>query len=258
VRSALYTGVVRHRRFEPAPRQLRARVAMPLLDLDELAGGGDAARLLARLPPWLCRFERSDYLGDPRQPLAEAARDLVEERLGFRPCGVRLLTNLRTLGHNFNPLSVYFCDGSGGEPAAIVLEVTNTPWGERTCYVEATGPGGRMRRQRLAKQMHVSPFLPMDLDYLVSCTPPGERLAVRFDLRAGERRVFDADLWARRRPLGTAALAVLLAGYPLMPQRVIAGIYLHAARLFLSGVPVHPHPSTLARRRAGTSQRDAA
>ena len=46
------------------------------------------------------RFRRGDYLGDPDIPLADAVRALVAERTGTRPGGpVRLLTNLRCLGH---------------------------------------------------------------------------------------------------------------------------------------------------------------
>ena len=54
-----------------------------------------------------------------------------------RPDGpIRLLTHLRYFGHCFNPVSFYYCyDAAGERVAAVVAEVTNTPWGERHAYV---------------------------------------------------------------------------------------------------------------------------
>ena len=52
----------------------------------------------------------------PTIPLADAVRALVAERTGTRPGGpVRLLTNLRCLGHLFNPVSFYYCFDRAGE-----------------------------------------------------------------------------------------------------------------------------------------------
>jgi len=53
---------------------------------------------------------------------------------------IRILTHLRYFGYVFNPVSFYFCyDGAVGHVETIVAEITNTPWGERHCYV--LGPG---------------------------------------------------------------------------------------------------------------------
>ena len=42
----------------------------------------------------------------------------------------------RILGHAFNPLSVYFCDGADGTLQALLYEVNNT-FGERHSYLIA-------------------------------------------------------------------------------------------------------------------------
>jgi uncharacterized protein len=75
--SALYVGTIRHRRFAVRRHELRHRIAMAYLDLDELPHllGG---RLVSRRPG-LVRFRRDDYLGDPAVPLADAVRELVGE-----------------------------------------------------------------------------------------------------------------------------------------------------------------------------------
>ena len=146
---------------------------MPLLYLDEIESVTRLHPLWSDRRPAPVWFRREDFLGDRATPLPGAVRSLVEERSGLRPMGpVALLANLRTWGWLFNPISLYFCTGADGqEVEALVAEVENTPWHERHAYV--VGPPGR---HRFAKSMHVSPFLPMDVDYELRYTAPAERL----------------------------------------------------------------------------------
>ena len=144
--SCIYEGAVRHRRFEVRGHEFRYRLALAYVDLDELPTLL-SGRLVKRRPG-LVRFRRRDYLGDPRTPLADAVRELVHARTGTRPEGpVRLLTQLRSFGHCFNPVSFYYCFDRAGERLEHVLaEVTNTPWGERHTYVlSATTPADESR-----------------------------------------------------------------------------------------------------------------
>ena len=129
MRSALYEGTIRHRRFAVRNNVFRHRIAMAYIDLDELPMLL-SGRLAARRG--LVRFERGDYLGDPALPLADEVRRVVAQRLGTAPAGpVRILTHLRSFGHCFNPVSFYYCFDADEEVGAILAEVTNTPWGER-------------------------------------------------------------------------------------------------------------------------------
>jgi hypothetical protein len=178
--------------------------------------------------------------------LAEAVRDLVAQRCGHRPQGhVALLANLRTWGWLFNPISLYFCfseDGSSVEH--LVAEVENTPWHERCQYV--VGPPGT---HRFAKAMHVSPFLPMEVDYRLRYGAPAGRLVVQLDVMKDEQRLFGATLALRRRPLSRRELGRLLWDYPAMSQRVSVGIYAQAARLGLRRAPFFAHPRRREERR---------
>ncbi len=108
--SAVYEGWVRHRRFEPIEHEFRYRLFLMYLDLDELPQVLDPYPLWSARRPAPARFRRADFMGDPDRPLAECARDAVEAETGRRPAGpVRLLANLRYLGHVFNPVSFYYC-----------------------------------------------------------------------------------------------------------------------------------------------------
>ncbi len=185
-------------------------------------------------------FRRADFLGPRSVPVDQAVRDLAEQRTGRRPVGpVALLANLRTWGWLFNPISLYFCAHAGADGIeTLVAEVENTPWHERCAYV--VGPPGR---HRFAKTMHVSPFMPMDLDYELRYSAPAERLLVHFDVLGSDERLFGATLSLDRRPLDRHGLGRLLWAYPALTHRISAGIYAQAARLRRRGAPVHRHPA---------------
>jgi DUF1365 family protein len=241
--SALYEGTVRHRRNAVRPRMFSYGMYMAYIDLDELPNLLDGRLASAR--PGIVRFRRSDYFGDPQSDLAGAVRDEVESQTGVRPSGpVRLLTNLRSFGHCFNPVSFYYCfDEAGERPQAVLAHVTNTPWGERHAYVLKYDDGGCVMKGRSEKVLHVSPFMGMDHEYDWRVTHPGERLTVHIESHRDGELAFDATLSLARLELTRRSLASATARHPMTTLHVLARIYGQALRLKLRGVPVHPHPS---------------
>jgi hypothetical protein len=246
--SALYSGRLRHRRFAPRPHAFAYGITLAWLDLAELDEVFRGRWLWSTRRPAAAWMRRADYLGDPSVALDEAVRRRVEEQTGRRPRGpVRLLTQLRCLGVIFNPVSFYYCyDEPGERVEAIVAEITNTPWNERHAYVLAAPDAeraGRPLRFRFGKGFHVSPFMPMEIEYDWRFTAPGRRLAVHMvNLHEG-RPVFDASLTLERREIGTATLAAALSRQPLAAVQVLAAIYWQALRLRAKRVPFHVHPA---------------
>ena len=239
--SAIYEGTIRHRRFAVRTHEFRHRLALLYVDLGELEGllGGR----LAGVRPGLVRFRRSDYLGDPAVPLADAVRAQVERCTGRLTGGpVRLLTQLRTFGHCFNPVSFYYCFSPAEQLEAVVAEVTSTPWGERHAYVLERTDDGRILEASHAKRLHVSPFMGMEQSYLWRVAEPGPTLSVHIESLQSQRLAFDATLSMTRAPLTRRGLASVTARYPAATLRVLGLIHGHALALKLKGVPVHPHP----------------
>ena len=245
--SAIYTGVISHRRVAPA-KAFRHPLALAYVDLAELPRllGG---RLLARGPGPL-RFRRRDYLGPDTVPLDAAVRDRVDALSGHRPHGpIRLLAQLRSFGLCFNPVSFYYCFDPLGERLECVLaEVTNTPWGERHSYLLSDHmPDSRAVCGSFDKELHVSPFMAMDHAYEASATTPGATLSVRIASHRRGERTFEATLSMRRRAFDRVTVARMTARYPMATVRVLALIYGHALGLKLAGARVHPHPQAAAR-----------
>ena len=248
--SALYHGWLDHRRLVPRRHVFRYRLFMAYLDLAELDEVFRGRWLWSVRRAALARFDRRDHLGDPAQPLGEAVRELVADRIGRRPEGpIRLLTHLRYFGYEFNPVSFYYCfDAADRIVQTVVAEVHNTPWGERHCYVlHPDTPGDESLRARSAKSMHVSPFQPMGLLYDWQLHTPGDALVVHMTLRPAEPAaaapIFGATLSLERVPITGPALARTLLRFPWMTAKVIAAIHWEALRLWLKRVPVHDHPT---------------
>jgi DUF1365 family protein len=243
--SAIFRGTLAHARRTPRPHAFSYDVWLLYLDLGELPGllAGPGPLGTGRFSP--LSFRREDYLAGEAD-LAEAARSRVVAALGFRPAGpVRLLTQVRSFGRAFNPVSFYYCFGEDGRTLqAVVAEVTNTPWGERHAYVVAAGAGGV--EAKLKKAFHVSPFFGLDQDYAWRLPTPGERLVVEMRNDEGGQEVFRARLDLRREPWSAGALWRAALVQPLMAWKVPAAIYWQALRLWLKRTPFFSHPAKIA------------
>jgi len=232
---------------------------MTYLDLAELPTLFSRFWLWSARRPALARFRRQDYYGPKDQPLETAVRDLVAKETGTRPQGpIRLLTHLRYFGYCFNPVSLYYCfDAADTHVETIIAEITNTPWGERHAYVlpasGSTMDGGKLRF-KFDKQFHVSPFLPMDMQYDWRFSLPEDRLLVHMEnFRTGEK-AFDATLALDREEITAAALAKTLISFPLITAQVSLAIYWQALKLWLKKAPFHTHPDKLAATGSGQSR----
>ncbi len=247
--SCLYVGQVRHRRHQPKPHAFRYRLYLLYLDLDEIP------QLFQRLWLWSAKrfnlvwFRRADYPGDQAQPLSESIRDRVEAHTGTRPRGpIRLLTQLRHFGYGFNTIKLFYCfNAEDTEIETIVAQVRNTPWSESIVYVLPIAPERRGDRHvwlKNYKAMHVSPFMPMDLEYHWTLQLPSERLGVHIETFRNGECLFDATLTLQRKEWSLRNRVFALLRYPAISLQVILGIHFEALRLWRKGIPFHPHPSS--------------
>jgi DUF1365 family protein len=249
LKSGIYEGTVRHRRYRPVLNQFRYRLFMLYLDLNELP------HVFSLHPLWsyeknnAASFFRADHLGNARVPLDQAVRELVAMQGGRTVMGpIRLLTHLRYFGYCFNPVSFYYCyDEDDAHVETIVAEVHNTPWNEEHLYVfdklQNEHPSSHWRRHHFRKAFHVSPFMDMDIDYDWRFRVPGKKLNVHMIDNYKGKPIFDASLSLQRREMSHGALTRALFMYPLMTLKVITAIHWQALRLYLKGATVYTHPA---------------
>ena len=241
--SAIYRGFLRHRRFTPRAHQFTYPVFMMYLDLDELP-------LVLKLSPlwsesrWRpARFVRRDFLGDARLPLDEAVRARVEQETGQRHEGpIRMLGNLRYFGFNINPICCYYCFDPDENLRTVVAEVTNTPWNERHSYVLPCDAERRIQRIEFQKQLHVSPFNPMEMKYHWRSNSPQKVLSLNLETETAGEIHLDATLALKRHALDASSLNATIRQYPWMTAKTAYAIYWQALRLWLKRVPFHSHP----------------
>lgn len=242
--SALYRGWVSHRRLLPRAHGFRYRIGMLYLDLSEQPQVLGLSWLAGQSRWAAFAFRETDYLPDATRKgvlLSDAVRQRVEQALGYAPQGrICLLTQPRSWGLSFNPISLFYCFEADGSLAAILCEVSNTPWRERYHYVLPTHPSGESRH-RVAKSFHVSPFLPRDLQYRMRFSAPGQKLQVTMQDWQAEEKIFEAGLGLERIELTRQSLHRHLLDFPWMTGKTLLGIYWQALRLLLKRLPLFSH-----------------
>ncbi len=247
--SYLYKGRVQHRRHHPVTHAFNYRIFQLYLDLDEVEQLFGKRGLFSTRRWSPARFRRDDHMGLADEPLKVSVAALLA-RHGYTLNGpVRLLTHLRYFGYVSNPVSFYYCFAADGVTLErVIAEVTNTPWGERHCYVLGGGSENAAGQTfEFDKAFHVSPFMSMDMQYEWRFSNPDEDLRVHNNSVRDGRKMFDATLTLRRYPLTSRSLWATWLQQPVMTFKVTALIYYQAARLWLKRVPFVTHPNKLAR-----------
>jgi len=253
--SSIYVGTLRHRRFRPVRHEFTYPLFMAFFDIDRMSE-------LMKISPfsaynrwnWASYHER-DHFGDADIPLRERVlQDARKNGVDLPDGRVFLLTHLRYLGYNFNPVSFFYCYDRAEKLRAILAEVNNT-FGETHNYWLNPGngqPAANSFRYRFPKTFHVSPFMKMEQEYEWTFTPPAERLISQCITHENGIAIFDSTLKMERREWSRAELHRTLVQYPWVTLKVIAAIHWEAVKLFFKRVPVVSHPGAGRFRRATT------
>lgn len=248
--SCIYSGRIKHARYQPVTNTFRYNLFMMYLDLSELDEVFKETWLWSVDRLNLAYLRRGDHFGDQSVSIDRAVRKLIHERTGQPSRGpIRMLTHLRYFGHCFNPVTVYYCyNVTGNSLETIVVEIHNTPWGEVYCYVldnQLLQEQGGQRKYSFKKDFHISPFMQMDIFYTWFFSDPAETLSIQMIDFQDNRKLFEAELYMQRLEIRKKNLASILINYPLMTVKVIVAIYWQAFRLWKKGAPFFSHPKKM-------------
>ena len=258
LQSSLYTGSIRHRRMTPVAHSMEYRIFYFYLDLDQLpeALGRSWLSGFSRRRPF--SFQQQHYFRSAdqgwqalslKQQIRKYLRETTEQDFQGK---VMMLTQLSIFGYCFNPVSFYYCFDEQQQLQYVLADINNTPWDERYCYCLEWQEGNR-QRFRFAKNFHVSPFNPMDMEYDWRLTVPGSQLVIHMENYRQSIKHFDATLILEQTELNHANLRRILWQFPLMTAKITAGIYWNALKLWLKKAPFYDHPETVTSTRQSTT-----
>jgi cyclopropane fatty-acyl-phospholipid synthase-like methyltransferase/DUF1365 family protein len=232
VAARLYEVDIRHVRTEPVRHDVRHRSYQWFVDLDDLP----------RLPRglgWLARFEARDHLGDPTQSLRNNVDAyLAEHGIDLHGGRITMLTNARSAGYVFNPLSLFWCHDPSDALVCVIAEVHNT-YGQRHRYLLRPDDAGRADTD---KQFYVSPFYPVDGSYRMSLPEPDDALALSITLHRPRQRPFVASVRGVAVRATTRSVVGAALRHPFETWLVRALITVHGLRLWRKGLPVQSRP----------------
>ncbi|MGA0301448.1 MAG: DUF1365 domain-containing protein [Paracoccaceae bacterium] len=157
---------------------------------------------------------------------------------------ILLLAQPRVLGHVFNPVSFWLCHNATGDICAVISEVTNT-FGDRHSYLchhddlRPILPTDTLSAQKI---FHVSPFQPIDGNYVFRFDIRPDKIGIWIDLQIPGGGVM-ANLIGPRRPLRRVDILRALLRRPFGSRRVLGLIHWQAFKLWRKGAKYRKRPS---------------
>lgn len=242
MRSHILEGTVRHRRSKPFAYELEHDLFYLALDLSELEEVGRKHRLIGHNRWAPLSFRDADHWLPPAENLDASVREHLRAE-GFAEAPdwqITLIANLRVLGYVFNPASFYLCRDASGELKVVIVEVHNTHK-ERKLYTLRPEATRSAHVASMDKEHYVSPFISMDASYTVRVQDRPGDVRIVIDETEGGAPVLQASVVLKRREMTDRSLLRMLLRYPMITQRTMALIHVHALRLWRRGAQFHPH-----------------
>lgn len=236
--SCLYRCRVAHKRDKPKRHSFSYPTFVFCLDLDETSALERTLTFFSQNRGNLYSLQDRDHLDQGQPSLKEnvvcfVRTQGIQDEIGR----VELVTNLRTWGYVFNPVSFFFVYQTDGALLACVSEVANTFNEQKLYLVDRKTENASRLQQSHDKLFYISPFSDLDTQLHFDLHEPDQRLKLVITESDSEGTYFYSSLSGKRVPLTNAALLKYTLRFPLMTLAIMAAIHWQALRLALKKVP---------------------
>ncbi len=245
--SCLYKAKVMHHRLAPKVHRFHYNIFMFYLDLDEIDDLSKRLKFMSRNRFNLFNFRDKDHLQLPREN-PDPSKNIRQQIIDYLQVNganigngrIMVLTNLCTLGYQFNPVSFYFCYDEANQPVCSIVEVCNTFLEMKPYFLGIDTKQGEQFHLNTEKYFYVSPFIDMDTNFDFDLQVPGEKLQVKIDDYDKEsKRFFISTLSGTKTKLTDAKLLYYFFSFPFITLKVIGLIHWQALKLWLKKLPFH-------------------
>lgn len=244
----LFEGWVSHQRSTPVEHKFRYKMFQVWVDVRQTELLDGVSRWWSSKGFNLVQFKRQNYLPSDQSLYQEVCSTLKQHTNNDFTGDAFLLANLSYWGYCFNPIVFVACY-EGDTLRYLITEVRNTPWNQRFVYVHDTLANNSEADQQgyhvanFDKAFHVSPFMPMDLQYQWKYQIDDSKFFISMHLLQDGGSIFNATLNLNGKSLSRAQANLIPFRFPLMCIKVVTAIYWQALLLWIKRVPFFPHPN---------------
>ena len=231
-----------HHRLEPKKHRFNYDVFMFYLDINEIPLLTKNLKLFSFNKFNAFSFHDKDHLGNDQKNTGWNIRSKIKTYIKSKGCEIgegkiMLLSNLRTFGYVFNPVSFYFCYNEHRELQCAVVEVCNTFREVKLYFIGKEAIQGTNCRLNTEKYFYVSPFIELDTTFDFNLEVPGEKLKIHIDDYKDGKRFFLSTLTGNRVKLNNLNLLWYTLRFPLITLQIITLIHWQALLLWFKKIP---------------------
>ena len=240
IHSCLYKARVTHHRLHPKKHKFHYDIFMFYLDLDELDFIAQKLRWLSRNRFNLFNFRDADHLELPREKPDKSKKIrehittyLAEHGVNIGHGRIMLLTNLCTLGYQFNPVSFYICYDEHENPVCSIAEVCNTFKEMKSYFLGNETLIADKFHLNTFKNFYVSPFIDLDCYFDFNIKIPDKQLNIAVnDYDENGELFFLSNLKGRREALTDKNMIRYFFSIPMITMQITWLIHWQAFKIW--------------------------
>lgn len=185
--------------------------------------------------PGLYRFNFKDHYV-LAQGGVEALEELIKKKFGYgleKYQSVHLITNLKSMGYIFNPISIYLCKHIENNNYDYIYEVGNT-FGEQKYYFS------KKQQLNTSKNFYVSPFIEHNHQFLFSIKHNTNSINLSVQTQdLSQKPILTATMQGILKQIKIKEVLKSFLKHPFINYKVIFFIHLQAFILFMRKLPYY-------------------